>query len=733
MKNCDIIIPIYNAYECVIECIDSILRNTNLKSNRLILINDKSSDERISKLLKRYKKEHNDFIVIENEVNKGFVGTVNVGMKLSKANDVLLLNSDTIVTPHWLDNIKNCAYSGEDIATVTPLSNNATMASVPIPFVKNELVEGYSVDDMARIVEECSYRDYPDLPTGHGFCLYIKREVLNKIGFFDEETFGKGYGEENDFCFRCLDIGYRNVLCDDVYIYHKESQSFSDTKIELMKNGGEKLQSRYPEYKKRLDEWCRSFPIRYIGQNVGFSMEKNSDKKNILVLIHDWYDVENHLGGTTLHVYDIIQELRKKYNFHILAPVNNMYHLTSYWTNSESEIIFPTFFDSRNYETYNNEYKKILVEIIKDYGIDLIHIHHMKHHYFDIVDIAKENKIKIIYSLHDFYSVCPLINKMYCNKEYCNNHNADKCKECLLKTYKYNEMTIIEWRKRFKKLFEYSYKIIAPTESCKNEILMTYPDIKIDIIEHGVELKKTKEYPALEDTMDVAFLGAIGVIKGSNIVNNIIKKKHKNINFHLIGTYDRILSKKEKKRIDYHGQYKREDLPKLLKENNIKLICLLSTCPETYSYTLTEAIANGIPVLVSDLGALKERVEKDNLGWTIDLNSNNPDQDVINKIYEILNNKEEYKEKIESLKKYKITSVKSMAKNYDKIYGDIPKKNSKLNKESIRNKIQYNNKYVSYVSYADYAWVFDTLKWKIISKIKIPAGIKKILRRQSND
>lgn len=733
MNKCDIIIPIYNAYECVNECIDSILRNTNLKNNRLILINDKSSDERIAKLLNDYKKKYKDFVVIENKENKGFVGTVNVGMKLSTKNDVLLLNSDTIVTPNWLDNIKKCAYSGEDIATVTPLSNNATMASVPIPFEKNELVDGYSVDDMAKIVEECSYKDYPDLPTGHGFCLYIKREVLNKIGYFDEETFGKGYGEENDFCFRCLDIGYRNILCDNVYIYHKESQSFSDSKIALMKSGGEKLRARYPEYTKRLDDWCRSFPIRYIGQNVGFSMEKNFDKKNILVLIHDWYDVKNHLGGTTLHVYDIIEKLRNKYNFHILAPINNMYHLTSYWTNSESECIFPTFFDSRNYTTYNNEYKKIVLEIIKNYGIDLIHIHHMKNHYFDIVDIAKQNKIEIVYSLHDFYSVCPIINKMYCNKEYCCNPSIDKCKECLLKTYKYNQMTIIEWRNRFKKIFDCSYKIIAPTKSCKDEILMTYPNTKIDIIEHGVDLKKTKEYPVLDNTIDVAFLGAIGVIKGSNILNNIIKKKYKNINFHLFGTYDKVLSKKEKKRINYHGQYKREELPELLKENNIKLVCLLSTCPETYSYTLTEAIANGIPVLASNLGALKERVEKDNLGWTIDLNSDNPEQDIINKIYEILNNKEEYNEKIESIKKYKIVSVASMAKKYDKVYSEILRKNAELDIESIRNRIQLSNKYVSYVSYADYAWVFDTLKWKLISKVKIPASIKKIFRRKSDD
>lgn len=96
MKKCDVIIPIYNAYECVEACIESVLKNTDLTENGLILINDKSTDERIPKLLNKYKNMKN-IKVLENDVNLGFVGTVNRGMKLSK-NDVLLLNSDTEVT-----------------------------------------------------------------------------------------------------------------------------------------------------------------------------------------------------------------------------------------------------------------------------------------------------------------------------------------------------------------------------------------------------------------------------------------------------------------------------------------------------------------------------------------------------------------------------------------------------------------------------------------------------------
>ena len=150
-------------------------------------------------------------------------------MQYSK-NDVLLLNSDTEVPKGWLKRIMECAYSDDTIATVTPLSNNATLASVPKIFTRNELPKNYTLKKMDELVQKCSVKDYPDIPTAHGFCMYIKREALEKVGFFDEKNFGKGYGEENDFSFRCFEFGYRNVLCDNVYVLHKESQSFLDEK-----------------------------------------------------------------------------------------------------------------------------------------------------------------------------------------------------------------------------------------------------------------------------------------------------------------------------------------------------------------------------------------------------------------------------------------------------------------------------------------------------------------------
>ena len=227
MNKVDIVVPIYNAYEYTEECIKSILRNTNLNEHTLLLINDKSPDERILPMLQKYAKENSNknIVVLENEENSGFVKTVNNGMKYSQ-NDVILLNSDTEVTENWLEKIMECAYSNEYIATVTPFTNNGTIFSIPNFGVDNNLPENLSLDEFAKLVEKCSEKRYPEVTTGNGYCMYIKRSVLNEIGLFDDITFEKGYGEEKDFCYRALDYRYINVLCDNTFIYHKQEWNY---------------------------------------------------------------------------------------------------------------------------------------------------------------------------------------------------------------------------------------------------------------------------------------------------------------------------------------------------------------------------------------------------------------------------------------------------------------------------------------------------------------------------
>ena len=248
------------------------------------MINDNSPDPRIKEILDKQIKKN--VIVIHNEVNKGFSNNINIGMSQSDDNDVILLNSDTVVTSNWVEKIEKCAYHDSAIGTVTPLSNNATLCSVPLFCEENKLPEGMSIEKAGQIVENCSLRKYPRITVAHGFCMYVKREVIKKIGGFDAETFERGYGEENDFCNRAEQIGYHHVMCDDTYIYHSGTKSFiSKEKEAYIKAHDRILRERYPVQMKNNDLHCKENPNHYVGDNVSIYFDLNNGKKNILYLL----------------------------------------------------------------------------------------------------------------------------------------------------------------------------------------------------------------------------------------------------------------------------------------------------------------------------------------------------------------------------------------------------------------------------------------------------------------
>ena len=730
MRECDVIVPIYNAYDCLAPCIDSIIKNTDLKNNRLILINDKSPDERVDKLLKKYANGKN-IILLENEKNLGFVGTVNKGMKYSK-DDVLLLNSDTEVTENWLDYIKKTAYSEPMVASVTSLSNNATLVSVPIGLQKNELPNNMNFDEYGKLVSDVAYKDTIELPTAHGFCMYITRKALDTVGYFDDKTFKKGYGEENDFSYRCLEYGFKHLICMKSIVYHKESQSFTDSKIRLIESHEKILQERYPVYKRQTEMWCSTFPLKKVCDNIFYQINMYG-RKNILMLIHDFHDAKNNVGGTTIHVLDLIKNLRSKYNIHVLAPEDGSYKIYSYFEKDERFLNLPSISSTSNYSLYNAEYKNMIKNVISAFRIDTIHIHHMIGHYFDIADVAKENNIKLIITLHDYYSLCPTINMLYMMEKCCIDipQNKKDCNGCLKAKLNMRNNIVPNWQKEWNKFLAKFDDVIVPSENTKKYINKYYPDLKISVIEHGIDLEKSDYESIPGDVFNVAFVGVLAKHKGGKVLENLVKDSPKNIHYHLFGNSEFKTLTKNKTNYTYHGKYTRNELPKLLKENKINLICSLSIWPETYSYTLTEDVASMIPVLSFNIGAGADRIKKYKLGYLIPVTSSI--DDIIKKIESIFSNKNEYNKVLENMKKYKIKNTKEMSKEYTKIYDEnkLVSRNSE-NIESLQKIIEYSinsNKTDDSAYKYEYFRVINSLRWKMASKIKVPESIKKMISK----
>ena len=215
--NCDIIIPVWDQFEFTRDCIESVIKNTTVLY-RLIII-DNGSGEPTKKYLEGLKGEKSaEIIIARNDENIGFVKAVNQGIALSTAPYICLLNNDTIVIKDWLEIMIDAAGSSGDIGIVNPSSN--TLGKRPS--------EGESIESYAEKLKVSPVK-YVELGSAVGFCMLIKREVIDRIGAFDE-IYGMGNFEDTDFSRRAIRDGYKSARAVRAYVYHREKASFGKRK-----------------------------------------------------------------------------------------------------------------------------------------------------------------------------------------------------------------------------------------------------------------------------------------------------------------------------------------------------------------------------------------------------------------------------------------------------------------------------------------------------------------------
>jgi GT2 family glycosyltransferase/ubiquinone/menaquinone biosynthesis C-methylase UbiE len=246
----DIIIPVYRGLEETRRCINSVLGDADRPAGLIRVIDDCSPEPELSAWLSALAAT-GAIQLSKNSENLGFVRTVNRGMAEAGQNDVILLNSDTEVPRGFARRLAGCAYSKPNVASVTPFSNTAgEMAGFPDKICR-PLPSAYSMTAIDQACEEANGQRCIEIPTGVGFCMYIRRACLDEIGSFDADEFGRGYGEETDFCRRAIAIGWCHLLACNTFVYHVGEVSFGQDAPER-NSSWNKLVSRYPDLPSTL-------------------------------------------------------------------------------------------------------------------------------------------------------------------------------------------------------------------------------------------------------------------------------------------------------------------------------------------------------------------------------------------------------------------------------------------------------------------------------------------------
>ncbi|HSS78687.1 MAG TPA: glycosyltransferase, partial [Thermoanaerobaculia bacterium] len=443
----DVIVPVYGAGAELAVCLASLRRHTDFGKHRLVLVIDGPQDAAVEEALGIVRED--EALILRNPSRQGFVCSVNRGMAASD-HDVVLLNSDTEVTAGWLDKLQEAADSDPAIATVTPFSNNATIASLPRGAEVNALPTGWTVDAFAALVEKVSARERPRLPTGVGVCLYIKRKALKLLGPFDEARFGHGYGEESEFCFRALKAGFLNVLDDATFIWHAGQRSFGASRTPRVKAAHRVMRRLHPEYLPAIARFLREDPVAPARQRVTAELRRieasrrpalparpANGPRRVVHLVHGW-PPWNH-AGTEHYARRLVlhQAARREVGVYtrLADPERELGEALEVMDAGVRVRLVVNNFTQRNPLSRNALHDRRLAadfrRFLAETRPELIHVHHLAGHAATLMAVAAERGVPILFQVQDWWAPCARANLFDAGRHLCSGPGPAKCAACL--------------------------------------------------------------------------------------------------------------------------------------------------------------------------------------------------------------------------------------------------------------------------------------------------------------
>ena len=594
----DVIIPVYGGFEHTRRCLKSVLASVREDNINFIVIDDSSPDARIKEYLE-YLSKCGSITLLTNKRNMGFVQTVNRGMQLNIEHDVILLNSDTEVAGDWVARLRKCAYRDSSIGTVTPFSNNAETCSFPRLCHVNDLLGNLGVAEIDSVFSQLDEYEPIDIPSAIGFCMYIKRNCLTEIGYFDAGTFGKGYGEENDFCMRALHNDWRNVLCPYVFVFHEGGVSFGSEKKERMDRVMAIMDDLHPHYHAMVSEHIQLNPARIIRLHAMLNLLRLSKNPRVLHITH------NLGGGTHKHVVELAESL----SFTILS----IKAMPDY---DENIILFLNGEDRDMAITFSSKETESLSRFIEFIGISSIHIHQIYKIPIWFVDLVQSFEIPFDLTLHDYYYINA--NPTLTDEEgvfTCNEATRDAL--CNIPYPIPGDVPPRIWRKNQRTLLENAQRAFVPSAYTKSIFYGYFPNANY-VLAHHPERKTEGIYPDVfipeirsEERIRIIVLGSLSKEKGADVLEHVALGSSIECEFHLVGCSYRPIDDI----VVDHGPYTEDQLDGIIERINPHAIWFPAKWPETYSYTLSEAMRNGRAVIVPDIGAFPERVRNRPFSW----------------------------------------------------------------------------------------------------------------------
>lgn len=620
----DIVITTRNQLPIVKECLTSVIESIpkNKTKVQVVVCDNASTETGMKEYLNELPNDGVDVFIQDKDY--GYVINVNTGLKRNPNRDAIILNSDTIVNGDWIDRLKESAYVKEQIASVTPFTNNGTICSYPNPATSDTergLVKFYD-----SVCNDLKFEETVDIPTPVGFCTYIKRTALADVGLFDPHAFGRGYGDENEWALRCQKRLWTHVLGHTVYVGHKSGASFGAERQKLMEAGAKVLVTRWQQYPQMIQQFMQQNPINNIRQQLDIlAITKSSTQDRVLYIAHGFG------GGLETYLQTqlrdnpgaiIIRNDLDKPGMSKMEVVGEQYYNLPPLNTRLSSIEFLKQFFSGARVT------KISVQTTFGYDYNMPTW---------IMNLAKHMNIPYEVMLHDYWTVCPRL-RMIQTTSYCGGPDVDACNQCIIDYGSgLGQVDVRDWRNLYNRFLEGASRVMAPSNDLAYRIKDHITDwktdplgsnFKIDVIPHETDIK-IGEFPGTKkwdgkDELRVAVIGNVTPDKGSLIVRDCAQYCLDNnipIKFVVFGSLidnSAILKMiPPTNNLTILGQYEEIDLKTLLNLNACHLSFFPALWPETYSYTLSASFKGGLFPVAFDIGAIAERIKTYKFGKVV--------------------------------------------------------------------------------------------------------------------
>lgn len=612
-----VIIPVYRGFDETLACIFHALRARGSASYGVLVVNDCSPDHRLQTEIEGLAGR-GLFTYCRNSVNLGFVKTVNSVLRGPAAGyDVVLLNSDAFVFPGWFERMVAHADRSGDVATVTPLSNNATICSYPIIGEDNDRSIELSPHDLDQLVaQELAGRSIEAL-TGVGFCMFMSRRAIAEVGCFDESTFGRGYGEENDFCMRALAAGYRNLIAHDVFAYHLGSVSFAESKVVNMRAGEAALEKRYPSYNMRIGLFMKADPGRILRRKIDVARLRKSFQRGVVLVTHQWG------GGIEKYVRGEINELRRCGRAYVILRLHDL-HFVTVETDGLDGLYVPNLIriDLR----FEGQVVRDLLE-----ALDLSEVVVNSFAGLDwschkrLMEIIREASIVYRFVVHDFSCISHNLNLIRPDglEGQLTTWGDIEAASAMQNSEFPDVCSPAERMSSYRSFLSGAASIYSPSCAAKEIVDRFYPGLRITVVPHREPLTGTQRIIPNDDggEVRVAVVGGISVAKGYLQLLELASDaaaRGLSLRYFLVG-YSVDDNKLRAAGVGVTGRYRDDNAAiEALRQIRPNLVLFPGVCPETYCYALSIAITIGVKPVVFDVGAQAERVRE--WGWGTVLN-----------------------------------------------------------------------------------------------------------------